>query len=73
LGGHLARLAVEPQQQGQGIGQALLQDLLAQFVRRGARAVTVNTQKNNQASLTLYQRMGFMATREEYPIYQIDL
>jgi ribosomal protein S18 acetylase RimI-like enzyme len=73
LGGHLARLAVEPGMQGHGIGRALLQDLLAQFMRRGARAVTVNTQTNNQASLALYQRMGFVPTREEYPVYQTNL
>jgi len=73
LGGHLARLAVEPQRQGHGIGHALLHDVLAQFMRRGARAVTVNTQTNNHASLAVYQKMGFTRTSEEYPVYQIDL
>jgi len=73
IGGHLARLAVVPDVQGQGVGYALLYDLLARFMRRGARAVTVNTQTNNQASLSLYKRMGFIATREKYPVYQVDL
>lgn len=73
LGGHLARLAVEPKYQGRGVGHRLLDDLLTQFVRRGARTVTVNTQKDNHASLALYQRLGFEMTGEEYPVYQFDL
>jgi ribosomal protein S18 acetylase RimI-like enzyme len=73
LGGHLARLAVHPQRQGRGIGYALLQDLLTQLSRRGARAITVNTQKNNLASLALYNKAGFQPTGEEYPFYQLDI
>lgn len=73
IGGHLARLAVEPSLQGQGIGYMILHDLLTQFNRRGARVVTVNTQKNNLSSLALYKRMGFTFTSEEYPVYQIDI
>lgn len=72
VGGHLARLAVLPQHQGKGIGYALLYDLLDQFNRRGARAVTVNTQKDNYASLALYRKAGFLMTGEEYPIYQFQ-
>ena len=73
LGGHLARLAVLPAIQGRGIGFALVQDLLSRFARRGARQVTVNTQKDNLASLALYRRAGFSLTGEEYPIYQYTL
>jgi flavin-dependent dehydrogenase len=36
----------------------------------GASRVTVNTQKNNSASLALYTRIGFKATGEKYPVYQ---
>ncbi len=72
-GGHLARLAVLPHYQGRGIGYAILHDLLFQFNRRGAQAVTVNTQHDNHASLALYQKTGFQKTGEEYPIYQLPL
>jgi ribosomal protein S18 acetylase RimI-like enzyme len=71
LGGHLARLAVHPDWQDQGIGSSMLYDLLSQFKRRGAKAVTVNTQQNNPASLSLYKKAGFRLTGQEYPIYQI--
>lgn len=70
LGGHLARLAVLPEYQGQGVGFTLVYDLLSQFMRHGARCITVNTQSDNQASLSLYQKMGFHSTGEEYAVYQ---
>ncbi|UCH59484.1 MAG: GNAT family N-acetyltransferase [Anaerolineales bacterium] len=70
MGGHLARLAVTPAYQGRGIGYSLLCDMLAQFERRGAYHVTVNTQHDNLSSLSLYQKAGFRRTGEEYPVYQ---
>jgi len=70
MGGHLARLAVKPQNQSRGVGQALVADLLAQFERRGAQVVTVNTQEDNLSSLALYRKAGFNRTGEEYPVYQ---
>lgn len=70
MGGHLARLAVDPEHQGKGVGHALLQDMLYQFERRGAHNVTVNTQNDNLISLSLYQNAGFKRTGEEYPVYQ---
>jgi ribosomal-protein-alanine N-acetyltransferase len=72
-GGHLARLAVHPRAQQQGIGYALLQDLLTQFTRRGALQVTVNTQVENKASLALYQKAGFRQTGEVYPVFEAYL
>lgn len=72
IGGHLARLAVKPNYHGLGIGRNLLSNLIQQLNRRGARVLTVNTQKDNLASLRLYQQMGFSLTGEEYPIYQLS-
>ncbi len=69
-GGHLARLAVDPHVQGQGIGYALVRDALLKFIQRGAQTVTVNTQKSNLASLAIYQKAGFLSTGEDYPVYQ---
>jgi ribosomal protein S18 acetylase RimI-like enzyme len=72
MGGHLARLAVRPEHQGIGIGEALVRDMLSQFYRRGAQTVSVNTQKDNRASISLYQKAGFSLTGEEYPLYQFS-
>jgi ribosomal protein S18 acetylase RimI-like enzyme len=70
MGGHLARLAVLPSHQGNGIGSALVQDVLDKFERRGAVRVTVNTQRDNLSSLTVYEKAGFQPTSEIYPVYQ---
>lgn len=72
-GGHLARLAVDPEYQGRGIGYRLVLDMLAQFQRRGAHSVTVNTQHDNLVSLSLYQKAGFVRTGEEYPLFEYEL
>lgn len=73
MGGHLARLAVLPELQGQGIGYALVRDLLAVFERSGAQTVSVNTQQKNEPSLAIYRKAGFQLTGEQYPIYQFAI
>ena len=69
MGGHLARLAIHPQFQRQGIGYAILRDLLIQFKQRGAMRITVNTQEDNLGSIALYENSGFSRTGETYPVY----
>lgn len=71
--GHLARLAVVPKEQKQGIAFALVYDLLKQFEHRGFWRVTVNTQSDNQASLRLYKKFGFVRTKEEIKVYELQL
>ncbi len=73
MGGHLARLAVRTDFQGQGIGYLLVQQALKQFSAQGVRHVTVNTQKNNHASLALYAKAGFNSTGESYRVYQKNI
>ena len=73
LGGHLARLAVHPDFQYRGFGKMLLADLLMRYQRRGTRWLTVNTQKNNAASLALYEWAGFHLSGESYPVYELEL
>jgi ribosomal protein S18 acetylase RimI-like enzyme len=70
---HLARLAVHPSVQGKGAGRALLSDLFRYIHYAGISRLSVNTQNDNQASLNLYQRMGFLRTGEEYPVYTFDV
>jgi ribosomal protein S18 acetylase RimI-like enzyme len=67
--GHLARLAVHPEHQRQGVASALLLDLLKQFVGLGVWRVTVNTQFDNNPSLALYEKFGFKPTPETIPVY----
>ena len=70
---HLARLAVHPAVQGKGAGRALLNDLFVFLTYMGISRLSVNTQHDNQASLSLYQRMGFVRTGERYPVYTFDI
>ena len=70
---HLARLAVRKEAQGGGLGSALVADLIALVRARGVREITVNTQRDNLASLKLYQRLGFARTGTELPVFTIEL
>lgn len=68
-GAHLARLAVRRDAQGSGLGSALVLDLISQMRQRSADLISVNTQNDNRSSLALYQRIGFVRTGEEYPVF----
>jgi ribosomal protein S18 acetylase RimI-like enzyme len=73
LGAHLARLAVRPEVQGEGIGRLLLADLVQAAAGRGISRLTVNTQSDNAASLALYRKAGFRETGERYPVYHLEI
>ncbi len=72
-GAHLARLAVRPEAQGKGLGEALVRDLIIRMQNSGATRITVNTQENNASSLALYQKLGFHRTGEQYPVYTFQV
>jgi len=70
---HLARLAVDPSVQGRGVGRMLLGNLFTRLIENGYLKLSVNTQNDNQTSLNLYQKMGFIRTGEAYPVYTFDV
>jgi hypothetical protein len=59
---HLARLAVHPNAQG-----------FAKVTQHGIVRLSVNTQSDNVSSLSLYKKMGFVRTGEEYPVYTFNV
>lgn len=67
--GHLARLAALPEYQGQGMGGALLDDLIRRLLQRSIRTLTVNTQASNIRSQRLYQRYGFVRNGYDLPVW----
>lgn len=71
--GHLARLAVHPDSQRQGIAYALVSDVMQSFENLGMWRVTVNTQSDNLASLNLYHSLGFKLTDEKIPVFTLSL
>lgn len=73
LRAHLARLAVHPSVQGRGVGRALVSNLFMSLYQYGIPKLSVNTQSDNRTSLSLYKRMGFLLTGEQYPVYTFDI
>ena len=57
--GYLQRLAVDPPDQGRGIGAGLVLDGLRWLRRWGAKEVMVNTQEGNAAAVHVYESLGF--------------
>ncbi len=70
---HLARLAVHPSAQGHGTGSAIVGDLFTKLVQSGYRKLSVNTQSDNETSLNLYKKMGFVRTGASYPVYTFEV
>ena len=69
FGAHLARLAVRPDAQRQGLGSFIVTDLIRRLKKKGVARLTVNTQSDNLSSLALYAKMGFVVTGEKFPVY----
>lgn len=71
--GYVQRLAVRPEHQGSGTGRTLLLDCLRWLRRHGARDAIVNTQEENDRSLRLYQRSGFVLQPDGLAVLRADL
>jgi ribosomal-protein-alanine N-acetyltransferase len=68
LGAHLARLGVQPEAQGKGVGSALVSHLVQSFGVSQLGRLSVNTQADNSVSLSLYKKLGFVLTGEHFPV-----
>jgi ribosomal-protein-alanine N-acetyltransferase len=66
---HLARLAVHPAWQGQGIGRLLLDHAKLVAAAGGAMTLALNTQRTNTRSQRLYRAAGFVETGLVLPVY----
>lgn len=62
--GHIDRIALWPDLQGQGLGWDALGLVVDAMRRRGARRVALSTQRTNLRSQRLYERFGFRRTHE---------
>jgi ribosomal protein S18 acetylase RimI-like enzyme len=72
LGAHLARLAIDPEYQGQGLAKALVIHALRHYQRRGIERMSVNTQADNERSQLLYEKLGFKPTGQAFPVLVYD-
>jgi len=66
---HLARIAIHPVEQKHNYGSILVHDMLQFFNKRNFHSITVNTQHDNHASLSLYAKSGFVFTGDTYPVF----
>nr|WP_155706507.1 ribosomal protein S18-alanine N-acetyltransferase [Gloeocapsopsis dulcis] len=56
---HITMVAVHPQYQGQGLGQALLYGLLSVAENRSLEHATLEVRVSNDPAIALYQKFGF--------------
>jgi [ribosomal protein S18]-alanine N-acetyltransferase len=56
---HINNLAVAPEHRGAGAGTALLQAVMREGARLGARRATLEVRRSNDAARRLYERLGF--------------
>jgi ribosomal-protein-alanine N-acetyltransferase len=71
--GHITRLAVRSDREGQGIGTRLLAETLAALLEAGMSWITLNTQESNLRSQMLYERHGFRRTGERVAVLWKDM
>jgi ribosomal protein S18 acetylase RimI-like enzyme len=67
--GFVMQMAVHPDWQGRGIGEALMRDLLASFRARGMERVALGVTAANPAR-RLYERLGFATARAVTAYYR---
>ncbi|MFT5195070.1 MAG: ribosomal-protein-alanine N-acetyltransferase [Cellvibrionaceae bacterium] len=70
---HLARITVDPEFQGHGIGSQLLAHAIKDYQRRGAIDMTLNTESSNIKAQKLYARFGYASNGYRYPLYTMEL
>jgi ribosomal protein S18 acetylase RimI-like enzyme len=68
-------LAVSPDAQGSGAGEALMQHCVSRALELGLRALALSTQPSMHAAHRIYERLGFVRTpeRDWSPIPGVDL
>ncbi|MFM7367380.1 MAG: ribosomal protein S18-alanine N-acetyltransferase, partial [Sphaerospermopsis kisseleviana] len=63
-------LAVHPEYQGQGLGQALLYALLKTASDRGLERATLEVRVSNEKAISLYEKFGFKTAGKRPRYYQ---
>lgn len=63
LRGFVDDFYVSPQYRNRGLGHAALEEVKRACVRRGVRALMVETGPNNDAALSAYRSVGFVDSR----------
>lgn len=67
---HVMTIGTVPEHRGEGIGRAMLRELLAEAARRGIVRVILEVRADNAAAIALYQTEGFAAVGVRRRYYQ---
>ncbi|WP_297464290.1 ribosomal protein S18-alanine N-acetyltransferase [Thermococcus sp.] len=59
LEGHIMSIAVDPSYRGNGIGSALLTEVIERLINRGARYIGLEVRVSNERAIKLYESLGF--------------
>ena len=59
LEGHIMSIAVDPDYRGNGIGSALLTEVIERLINKGARYIGLEVRVSNEKAIKLYERFGF--------------
>jgi len=65
---YLAHLGVSPVLRGQGIGRALLDELIRRGVQAGRSRMVLDVAVGNPRAQALYERLGFAVTEERHSV-----
>ncbi len=68
----LTKLAVDPQEQGKGIGYMLASAMIQTAKERGFTRVVLEGNTKMDRSISLYRKLGFRETQAEYDIHGIS-
>jgi ribosomal-protein-alanine N-acetyltransferase len=67
--GHVISIAVLPENQRNGIGEALMQEAMTAMRKYKARECYLEVRTSNKAAIALYNKLGFQTTRTIHGYY----
>jgi ribosomal-protein-alanine N-acetyltransferase len=67
---HIATLAVHPDYRGRGIASGLLEVLLVEAYKRGARRAMLEVRASNKKAVSLYNQFGFKVVHRRRNYYR---
>ncbi|WP_461862938.1 ribosomal protein S18-alanine N-acetyltransferase [Thermococcus sp.] len=59
LEGHVMSIAVDPEYRGNGIGRALMVEVIERLIKKGAQYIGLEVRVSNEAAINLYEKLGF--------------
>ena len=68
----LLTIALEKQEQGQGLGTALLDDLMSLLQEQSAKQCMLEVMEGNDAAISLYRRIGFKSVAKRKAYYKTE-